>query len=254
MSSFGEAERVAQELLSRVVGGAYPPGVRLPAETELAVELGCGRSTVREALTRLSTMGVIASRRGSGARVLDWRKEGTPALLPLYLVQAASEGKAAVLVEELLGMRRLLAGEAVRLAIRHAEDTALKNVRLMFEATLGVTDPVAHVVLELEVFRGLVIASGMWPAVWLANAFWGPMRDLHSLFAPVAGGPPPDYAEAMTRLLELVEARREADALAHVEQYLNRVDRTLLTKMGAGDDGEPNRTNSQRRTTVMRRT
>lgn len=233
MNGHGEAERVARELLGRVVAGAYPPGVRLPAETELATELGCGRSTIREALTRLSTMGVIASRRGSGARVLDWRREGTPALLPLYLMQAAGEGKAGALIEELLGMRRLLAREAVRLALRYADDASLAKVRKMFEASLGVTDPVAHVVLELEVFRGLVIASSMWPAVWLANSFWGPIRDLHSLYAPVAGGPPADYAEAMKRLLDLVEARRQPEALAHVEHYLERVDRVLLEKIGA---------------------
>jgi GntR family transcriptional regulator, transcriptional repressor for pyruvate dehydrogenase complex len=231
-----ESERVTRELLARVVGGSYPPGVRLPAETDLAVELGCGRSTVREALTRLSTMGVVASKRGSGAHVLDWRREGTPALLPLYIVQAASEGAAAPLLEELLGMRRLLAREAVRLAVRYADEPALRRVRAMFDASLGITDPVAHVVLELEVFRSLVIASAVWPAVWLANSFWGPMRDLHSLFAPVAGGPPPDYAEAMKALLDLVEARREKEATRHVDQYLDRVDQHLLSRLGPPED------------------
>ncbi|NUP07130.1 MAG: FadR family transcriptional regulator [Polyangiaceae bacterium] len=253
MISKGEAERVARELLSRVVMGAYPPGVRLPAETELATELGCGRSTIREALTRLSAMGVVASRRGSGARVLDWRKEGTPALLPLYLMQAASEGKAAPLVAELLGMRRLLAREAVRLAVRYGDDDALKKVRVMFESSLGVSDPVAHVVLELEVFRGLVVASAMWPAVWLANAFWSPMRDLHSLFAPVAGGPPPDYAEAMKRLLDLVEDRREDDALRHVDKYLDRVDQTLLAKIGGAPEQDTRTSNRPTRSTARRR-
>lgn len=240
MSSKGEAERVSRELLARVVGGAYPPGVRLPAETELATQLGCGRSTIREALTRLSSMGVVASRRGSGAHVPEWRKEGTPALLPLYLMQTAGSGQARPVIEELLGMRRLLAREAVRLAVRHASEEALHDVRKMFEATLGVDDPVAHVALELEVFRGLVIASAMWPAVWLANSFWGPVRDLHQVFAPVAGGPPPDYAQAMKRVLDLVEARKEAEAMRHVDHYLERVDRGLLAKLdGATSPSEP---------------
>lgn len=238
-SKSGEAERVARELLGRIVAGSYPPGVRLPAETELATQLGCGRSTIREALTRLSSMGVVASRRGSGARVLDWRREGTPALLPLYLVQAAGDPKAGPVVAELLGMRRLLAREAVRLAVRYAGDEALQEVRRTFQKSLGVTDPVAHVVLELEVFRGLVIASGMWPAVWMANSFWAPMRDLHSLFAPVFGGPPPDYAEVMMGLLQRVEARREAEAIALVDDYLARVDRGLLALLTPGGQASP---------------
>jgi len=237
-----ESERVTRELLSKVIGGAYPPGVRMPAETELAVQLGCGRSTVREALARLSTMGVVSTRRGSGAHVLDWRKEGGPALLPLYLVEASSQGNAIAIVTELLGMRKLLAREAVRLAVRYARDDSLRAVRATFEASLGVSDPVAHVALELEVFRGLVIASEMWPAVWLANSFWGPMREIHSLFAPVAGGPPPDYATAMQALLSLVEARREDAAMQQVEAYMARVDALLLSRLAPEPEPAPKAT------------
>lgn len=223
----GGAERVARELLGRVVGGRYAPGTRLPAEVDLAVELGCGRSTIREALTRLGSVGVVASRRGSGAFVLDWRREGTPALLPYYVPQIALSEEGPRLLTELLGMRRLLAREAVRLAVRYASDGALGEVRAAFDRSLGVTDPVAHVALELEVFRALVIASGLWPAVWFANSFWGPLREMHSMYAPIAGGPPPDYAESTRKLLALVEARKEAEATAHVDRYLAKVDRVL---------------------------
>ena len=222
-----ETDRVARELLGRVVGGQYAPGVRLPAEVDLAAELGCGRSTIREALGRLAAVGVVASRRGSGAFVRDWRREGTPALLPFYLPQIALGDEGPRLLTELLGMRRLLAREAVRLAVRYAPDAALAEVRAAFQRSLGVTDPVAHVALELEVFRSLVIASGLWPAVWFANSFWGPLSEMHSMYAPIAGGPPPEYAESMRRLLGLVEARREVDAMAHVDRYLAKVDRVL---------------------------
>ena len=36
-------------------------------------------------------------------------------------------------------------------------------------------------------FRALVCASGIWPAVWLANVFWAPMRDLHGMLAGSVG-------------------------------------------------------------------
>ncbi len=227
----GEVERVARALLERIVAGEYPSGLRLPAEVDLAKQLACGRSTIREALTRLSTLGVVASRRGSGAHVLDWRRFGTPALLPFYLPQAAAEGTALILVKELLGMRRLLAKEAVRLAVRYGKDDALGSLRDMFEASLEVSDPVAHVALELEIFRGLVVSSALWPAVWFANSFWVPLRELHQHFAPLAGGPPPNYASSMDRLLTLVMARKEKQALEHVDHYLAQVDRHLLSRL-----------------------
>src|SRR3954467_13923953 len=86
MDLTGEVRRVAHEVLGRIVSGAYPAGLRLPAENDLATELRCGRSTVREALSHLAGMGVVKSRRGSGAMVLDFRREGTPALLPWYVL------------------------------------------------------------------------------------------------------------------------------------------------------------------------
>jgi len=228
-----EADRVAREVLERIVGGQYPTGLRLPSEADLATELRCGRSTIREALTQRSTLGVVASRRGSGAYVLDWRRDGTPALLPYYLPQAALEGQGPRLIQELLEMRRLLAQEAVRLAVRYGDAASLAGLRAMFERSLGVSDPVAHVAIELDIFRGLVVSSKLWPAVWFANAFWVPLRDLHSHFAPLAGGPPADYGTAMKRLLDLVDARKEREAVRHVSAYLTRVDAVLLDRLGA---------------------
>jgi DNA-binding FadR family transcriptional regulator len=231
MNHAGEVERVRRSLLERIVGGDFPPGVRLPAETDLATELGCGRSTVREALGQLATLGVVASRRGSGAHVLDWRREGSPALLPYYLALPSSLRDAPRLLAELLRMRRLLAAEAVRLATRYADDSAIVAVQATLALPDTVTDPVAHAMRELELFRRLVVSSGIWPAVWFANAFWGPMRELSGLLAPLAGGPPGDYERAMTRLFELVAARDEAKALAHLERWLDKVDRDLESRL-----------------------
>lgn len=229
----GEVDRVSRSLLGRIVGGAFPPGVRLPAELDLATELGCGRSTVREALSQLSTLGVVASRRGSGAHVLDWRREGTPALLPFYLAAGAHD-EAPRTVVELLRIRRLLACEATRLASLYASPGAIAEIRRELDRGRGETDPVRHAVRELELFRRLVVSSGVWPAVWFANSFFGPMRELHGLLAPLAGGPPRDFESAMQKLLMLVEARDEKRAGLHLDGWLARVDTELTGRlMGA---------------------
>src|SRR5271155_1541627 len=107
MNPSGEVRRVANEILGRIVAGAYPAGLRIPAENDLAAELSCGRSTVREALRHLTGFGVVKSRRGSGAMVLDFRREGTPALLPWYVMAGRFDRPAGVLASELLGVRTL---------------------------------------------------------------------------------------------------------------------------------------------------
>ena len=127
MSSSGEVERVRRALLGRIVGGDWPPGVRLPAETDLASEL-------------------------------DWRREGSPALLPYYLGVPAGLADAPRMLRELLRMRRLLAGEAVRLAARYGEAEGIAAVRRMLESSKQTTDPAQHALRELDVFRGLVVS------------------------------------------------------------------------------------------------
>jgi GntR family transcriptional regulator, transcriptional repressor for pyruvate dehydrogenase complex len=232
-SPSGEVRRVSDELLRRIVGGRYPHGLRLPSEVELATELACGRSTVREALRHLSDLGVVQSRHGSGAFVLDFKREGTPALLPAYLLAGRLDMPVGDIARELLGLRALLAREAVRLSARYAPEGALVEPRrLLAEARALSTNPVAHALNELELFRALVVASGIWPAVWLANVFWAPMRELYERLAPLVGVPPPaDFEPTMQQLLELVERRDEAGADALIRPWLERVDAALLAAM-----------------------
>jgi GntR family transcriptional regulator, transcriptional repressor for pyruvate dehydrogenase complex len=231
MSTTGEVRRVSDEILGRIVAGAYPAGLRLPSESDLATELSCGRSTVREALGYLSGLGVVRSRRGSGAMVLDFRREGTPALLPWYLFAGRFDRPVPALARELLGLRSLLAYEAVRLAARYAEPAGLAEARAILQRSPALeADPEAHAANELELFRALVCASAIWPAVWMANAFWAPMRELYARLSG-AVGMPDDYQPQMERLLDLIEARDEAAAEAHFRAFLDRVDEALLGRI-----------------------
>lgn len=234
MGPSGEARRVADEILVRIISGAYPAGLRLPAESDLATELSCGRSTVREALGHLTGLGVVQSRRGSGAMVKDFRREGTPALLPAYLGAGRFDRPVDELARELLGVRTLLAAQAVRLAARYAEPAALREARALLARSASLShDPIAHGENELDFFRALVTASGIWPAVWLSNVFWAPMRELHDRFAGAVGSVPADYQRKMGRLMDLIEARDEAAAEAQVIAWFARVDAALVRELEA---------------------
>lgn len=229
MKPTGEIQRVADRILERIVAGIYPSGVRLPAELDLAREFACGRSTVREALRHLAGLGVVKSRRGSGAMVLDFRREGTPALLPFYVLAGRFDRPLPILARELLRLRGILAGEAVRLAARYGDPADIaESRRLLALAPALEHDRTAHAWNELEIFRALVFSSGIWPAVWLANVFWAPMRELDAQLAPSIGVVPADYQAHMSRLLDMIEARDEVGATRHLNDWLERVDGGLL--------------------------
>jgi len=67
----GLVDQVIDALTASIRSGAWPPGHRLPAVTELAVELDVGRSTVREAVQALAHRGVLEVAQGRGTFVAD---------------------------------------------------------------------------------------------------------------------------------------------------------------------------------------
>lgn len=238
-TSQGEVRRVSDEVLTRIVGGTYPAGLRLPSEAELAAEFQCGRSTIREALRTLTDLGLVRSRRGSGAMVLDFRRQGTPALLPAYLQAGRFDQPAATLAAELLHLRRILALEAVRVSARYAEREALAPARRILDQAAAVEDdPGEHARLELELFRALVCASRIWPAVWLANSFWAPMQELYAVLAPLMGRVPSDFQKSMLKLLSLIEAGEAEAAEEHLAGWLTRIDRRLARELHTALEGE----------------
>lgn len=68
------SERIADRLLAALAVGVLQPGERLPSERELADQFDVSRSTVRQALSRLSALGVTESRRGrnGGTFTVKW--------------------------------------------------------------------------------------------------------------------------------------------------------------------------------------
>ena len=61
--------QIAEQLRTLVAAGEFKVGQRLPAERDLAVQLGVSRPSVREALIALEVEGVIEVRTGSGIYV-----------------------------------------------------------------------------------------------------------------------------------------------------------------------------------------
>jgi DNA-binding FadR family transcriptional regulator len=62
-------DHLSQRVAALIEEGEFAEGSRLPAESELAQRFGVSRPVIREALSRLRTMGVIISRKGSGSYV-----------------------------------------------------------------------------------------------------------------------------------------------------------------------------------------
>jgi DNA-binding FadR family transcriptional regulator len=88
--------KIARQLSELIASGEFTPGQRLPAERELAEQLGVSRPSVREALIALEIEGKVEVRVGAGVFVAEQRPlKAAPALAseehgegPFELIQA----------------------------------------------------------------------------------------------------------------------------------------------------------------------
>ena len=65
------AEVVAERVLELIQSGRVPVGTRLPSEAELSRQLAVGRTSIREGLQRLQTLGFVRVLPGRGAFVCE---------------------------------------------------------------------------------------------------------------------------------------------------------------------------------------
>lgn len=156
------AGQTAEVLLERIRAGEWPLGHKLPGETTLAVQLGVGRSTLREAVRELAGKGVLDSRHGSGVFVTavdapeDWETVlGRAPVVSVLEGRIAIETEAAALAAErrsgsdLRTIRRALAARAA--AGRTVEAWVDADMALHRSIVAGARNEVL-----LELFDGFV--------------------------------------------------------------------------------------------------
>lgn len=130
-------EAVFDQLVARIVSGKLAPGQALPPERVLCTELGVSRTAVREAMSRLAQVKLVAVRHGGETRVLDFRATGGLELMP-HLLRQQDPALTAEVLRAGVEMRAALAPELARTAaLRGGEEIgeALRAAVARMEAT-----------------------------------------------------------------------------------------------------------------------
>lgn len=112
--------QIAEQLRALIAGGEFTAGSRLPAERDLAKQLGVSRPSVREALIALEVEGWVEVRTGSGVYVLA--RNGASA----HGAQVPANEWGPL---ELLRARRVIEGEIAALAASQAKRRDLAAIR-----------------------------------------------------------------------------------------------------------------------------
>jgi GntR family transcriptional repressor for pyruvate dehydrogenase complex len=127
------SEKLAQALESSIRQGKLGTGEKLPTENALVEKYGVSRTVVREAFSRLKTLGLIETRQGSGSfiRALPRPDSGKLKLIPDGSVDA---------VLKVVEVRRALEAESAALA---AERRTAKSLQKIKQAMVALDKAVA---------------------------------------------------------------------------------------------------------------
>jgi len=168
------AEMAESRLLEAILSGHFPINGNLPAERELAEQLGVTRPTLREAMQRLARDGWLNIQQGKPTQVRDYWREGSLAVLSVLALSPAHQSPD--FVAHLLDIRTLLAPAYTRQALTAApqeisrllegytrlEDTASAFSKADWDLHMQLTQWAANPVFRLLLngFKQLYVLMG----------------------------------------------------------------------------------------------
>ncbi len=160
------AELTETRLIEAILDGHFPIGSNLPAERELAAQLGVTRPTLREALQRLARDGWIEIRHGRHTRIRNYWQEGN--LGVLATIARHKNHIPPNFVPHLLEVRISLAPSYARAAV---EQKPKHVAELLTDYTKLDDTPQVFAVADWELHRHLTIDSGNPVFTLILNGF-----------------------------------------------------------------------------------
>lgn len=211
------SDRLAQRIRQLIQNGDYREGDRLPAIMEMARRFGVGHPTVREALKKLQTMGVIEIRHGSGVYVTRSHE---------VLLLASPDFTGTVTRKMLLDLvqtRIPIEMQSVALAAKNATDVNLAAMRqLLTTAGEHLDDDAVLTSVNMAFHRQIALASGNTVLTQLLDVLQELFTEEQRLILGIFGSRERDHEEHLG-ILEALEDRDEALCIERMRTHLEGV-------------------------------
>jgi len=227
------ADRIADDLRTRIARGELAHGSKLPAERALADRYGVSAATIREAIRALTTIGLLQTRHGSGSYVSA--DEDTLIAMSLgTAIQLRDSG-----IPEILGILGVLNGHAATLAVTNATASELDEIDQALDQ-LDRATTVDELAEGLKRFLDRLAVASHHPLLRSITRF---LIDLQIAVAIEIWGHSFEKFRAMVRKFDeerrqVVAALRKRDrnaARAAVDQYHRHAMRVIGNTPGARD-------------------
>lgn len=162
---------VYEMMYDRILSGAWASGDKIPNEFELCDTFGASRISVRNAIQRLVSIGMLEVKRGDGTYVKTFSLQN-------YLQQAVPFMVKSEDRKEIAQFREALEAQSCRLAIEIHNDEEIDELERLFyisNEAFHAQDVAAYVTCDLNYHRHLCIMSHNKIIVTLWDAFVKPL-------------------------------------------------------------------------------
>lgn len=155
-------QRIIDNLVEAIKNKELQPGDKIPTESELADSMCVGRNSVREAIKILVYLGVLEIRRAEGTYVCKGFSENMidPLIYGIILNQSDS-------YESLMELREIMEVGVMRLAMRYADSSGIKELRaqlarMKVEIDQG-EDNIERIFVADNAFHDIIVGMGRNP-------------------------------------------------------------------------------------------
>lgn len=214
-------DNLAQRVQTLIESGEYEAGQRLPAITEMARRFGVGHPTLREALKKLETVGLVSVRHGSGVYVRTTD-------MPLFLTNPGlSVTPSKKLLVDLIVARIPIETTTIVLAARNATLEDIVRLRALLEKAKEQMEDPAHLSsINMAFHREIACASGNTVLTQLVDQMTLLFRWEQRVILDIHGPRNRDHSEHIG-LLEAIELHDETLANDRMTAHLEGVRETL---------------------------
>jgi GntR family transcriptional repressor for pyruvate dehydrogenase complex len=220
-------EQAVERILDLISERDLEVGDKLPTETELSEILGVGRSTVREAVSRLGNHGVLTVRQGKGTFLN--RVTATTLLSgqdPIYRLVDLNRNE----LQDVMDVRKILEVEVVRRVARRITDNDLAELREYHEKHVEAKNSSLAYTLDIDFHMALARFSGNSVLPQILSL----LRNLLNRYTDVVSSTLelPAYAEKILeqhrQILVALEERDEEQAAQAMLRHLTTSQFTVL--------------------------
>ena len=211
------SDDIAQRISHLIHSAKYEQGARLPAISHMARQFGVGSPTLREALKKLETLGVVDIRHGSGVYV----GRAPDSLLITNPVFEATASKK--LLVDLIEARIPIEMQTASLAARHATEEHLAEMEsLLTRAGRSFDDSMLLTGLNLSFHRQIALASGNVVMHQILEVLATLFSNEQRMILDIHGRREDDHREHV-EIYQALRARNEPLAVQRMQLHLERV-------------------------------